>query len=110
MTDDPYAVLAELVDINDRVAAAQDEYAFSDELAIAWARAKALVAAHRAGQRTEQRPDLIDADGDRWVWRGRRYGPSGAPEFSWWSREQVEAKYGPVTEAGAAEAEEASNA
>lgn len=57
-----------------------------------------LVAAHRAGQRTEHRPDLIDADGYRWDWTSDE-GYQGPLGFCLPSREDVDDFCGPVTEA-----------
>lgn len=93
MTDDPYTVLAELVE---QVAlTGHFENAVEGDI---WFRARTLVAAHRAGQRTEHRPDLIDADGYRWDWTSDE-GYQGPLGFCLPSREDVDDFCGPVTEA-----------
>lgn len=55
-----------------------------------------LVSAHRAGQRTEHEPDLIDRDGDRWVWEVR--GGYSISEHTFMTRHALENHYGPVIE------------
>ncbi|MFB7823837.1 hypothetical protein [Streptomyces hydrogenans] len=46
-----------------------------------------------------EQPDLVDREGDRWRWEPAFQG-YGTGDLTGWTREGIEAAYGPVREAG----------